>query len=68
MPAQPADGLSQLGHRVVRVDHRPVPGRAARGQPHPGHPFLRGLQQVEPFVAEGHAEPADLADRLGDPL
>ena len=68
MPAQPADRLGQFGHRVVRVHHRAVAGRAARGQPQPGHPLLRGLQQVEALAAEGQAEAADLADRLGDAL
>ena len=43
-------------------------GRAARRQPQPGHPLLRGLQQVEALAREGQAEAADLADRLGDPL
>ncbi len=71
MPAQFADRLGDRGDGVVVVDHRPVPGAAARGQPHPHHPLLRGLDQVEPpFTAvaarHGQREAADLADRLGD--
>ena len=45
-----------------------MPGGAARGQPEPGHALFGGLNQVEALAAEGDAEPADLADRLGDAL
>ena len=46
----------------------PWPAVPARGQAHPGHALFRGLQQVEALAADGRAEPADLADRLGDAL
>ncbi len=50
----------------------PCPARPRAEQPHPRHPLLGGLDQVEPAlspVAARHRqrEPADLADRLGDP-
>ena len=66
MPADPGDRLGQLGDRVVGVQHRAVAGRAARGQPHPGHALLGDLDQVEALAADRRAEAADLADRLGD--
>ena len=66
MPPDPGHGLGQFGDRVVGLQHRPVPGRPARGEPDPGHALLRGLDQVEAAPADRGAEPADLADRLGD--
>jgi hypothetical protein len=50
-----------------------VAGEAARGQLHPHHRLLGGLDQVEAaFTAvaarHGQREPTDLADRLGDAL
>ncbi len=47
----------------------PWPGRAARGQPHPGMPFSAVSIEVEPqVVVDGEGEAADLADRLGAAL
>jgi hypothetical protein len=66
--AHPRHGLGQLGDRVVGLEHRAVPGGAACGQPEPGDALLGRLDQVEALAAEGDAEPADLADRLGDAL
>src|SRR6202042_1832103 len=66
--AHPRHGLGQLGDRVVGLEHRAVPGGAPRGQPEPGDALLGRLDQVEALAAEGDAEPADLADRLGDAL
>ena len=63
--ADPRDGRGQLGHGVLAVDHRPVPGAAAGGQPQPRHPLLGGLDEVEPPAADRGAEAADLADGLG---
>ncbi len=68
MAAKPGHGLSQLGDRVVRLQHGSVPRCPARGQPHPGDALLRCLDQVEPAPADRGAEPADLANRLGDAL
>jgi hypothetical protein len=64
-----ADSGSWVGHwcRPTRATAS-ASGGAPRGQPHPGQALLRGLHRVEPLVADGHAEPADLADRLGDAL
>ncbi len=62
MPTDAGHGLGERGHRVVGVPHRSVPGVAARGQPHPGHPLLRGLDEVEPAVPHRRGEAADLAD------
>ena len=46
--------------------NEPWPGPAAGGQPHPGQALLGGLHEVEAqVVADGDAEAADLADRLG---
>ena len=71
--AQPRHRLGERGDRVVVMDHRAVARSAARGQPHPVHALLRGLDQIEPpltTVAARHRQrkPADLADRLGDAL
>ena len=66
--ADAGDGLGDVGDRVVGVDHGAVAGRAAGGQAHPGHALLRGLEQVQALAADGHAEAADLADRLGHAL
>ncbi len=45
--------------------HRSVARCAVHGQPHPGDPLLRRLDQVEPqVVPDGEAEPADFADCL----
>ena len=66
--ADPRDGRGQRGDRVVAVDHASVAGGAGRGQPHPGEALLGRLHGVDPLVADGDAEPADLADRLGHAL
>ena len=66
--ADPGHGLGQLGDRVVRVHHGPVPGGALGGQAQPRDPPLRGLHQVESAPADRDAVPADLTDRLGDTL
>ena len=81
--APPSSGVSRTGHSwapirataavssvtaLSSVDHRAVAGAAAGGQPHPGHALLGGLDEVDPLPADGRAEAADLADRLGAAL
>ena len=67
--AEPGDGLAEPGDGVVVVHERAVAGLAAGGEPHPGQALLGGLHEVEAqVVADGDAEAADLADRLGAAL
>ncbi|CAK7282174.1 hypothetical protein SGPA1_20140 [Streptomyces misionensis JCM 4497] len=69
VPADPGDGLGQLGDGVVPVDHGAVPGGAGHGELHPVHALLGRLDQIEPpLLVHGEGEAADLADRLGDAL
>jgi hypothetical protein len=66
-----ADGrerLRQVGDRVVALPHGPVPGRAARPQPHPADALLAGLDQVQPLSPDLDGEATHLADRLGAAL
>ena len=47
------------------IAERPVPGLTVGDELQPGHPLLRGLDQVEPkVVVHGQREPAHLTDRL----
>ena len=49
--------------------NEPWPGLPPAVQPHPGQALLGGLDEVEAqVVADGDAEAADLADRLGAAL
>src|SRR5712692_5964796 len=61
---EPRDRVGDFGDGVVWLQHRAVPRRAPRRQAQPGDALLGRLHEVEPLAAEGHAEPADLADRL----
>jgi hypothetical protein len=63
--AEPGHRLGELRHGIVVVDHRAVPGGALHGQPHPLDALLGRLHRVQTqVVADGEAEPPDLADPL----
>ena len=63
--ADPGHGAGQRGDGVVVVAEGAVTGVPVRDQVEPGQTLLRGLDQVEPqVVADGHREPANLADAL----
>ena len=64
----PGDGLGELGHRVVVIEHRAVAGATLRDEAQPGDPLLGGLDRVQPLAADGQREATDLADRLGAAL
>jgi hypothetical protein len=66
--ADPGDRGGEPGDGVVRVHQRAVAGGAAGDQAQPEDALLRGLEQVEPAVVDGHAEAADLAHRVAHPV